>query len=146
MTSSLSSWHMSFDRDPQNLLLLSVTNNKTLINQNTFIRRNTSLRQAQPTTKAATDKYSARSHTSTRDYFGEVAVMLSAPGSADKYSTASVNHRAELSRHNWSQNLQCWPAAPRPSPNAPIQRLQKLLRWCDMLWRAECLIPSLFGI
>lgn len=48
------------------LLLLSVTNNKTSsnINHNTFIRRNTSRRGARPTTKAARDKYSTRSHTS----------------------------------------------------------------------------------
>lgn len=130
------------------LLLLPVTNNKTSsnVNHNTFIRRKTSLQGAQATTKAAWDKYSDRSYTSTRDYFGEVAVMLGALGSADKYSTESVSHSSELSRHCWSQNLQYCPPALRPSPNAPIRRHQRLLRWCNMLRRTSSIFPSLFQL
>lgn len=42
--------------------------------------------------------------------------MLTALGSADKYSTASANHGAELSRHYWSQSLQGLASIPEAEP------------------------------
>lgn len=42
--------------------------------------------------------------------------MLSVQGSADKYSTASVNHSMELRWHYWSQDLQSCPSALTETP------------------------------
>lgn len=147
-TSSLSYRHIQWIfTDPERsawplkaFLLLSVANNKTSsnVNHNTFIRRRTSLQGARCTTKASWDKYSTRSHTSIRDYFGVVGVMCSELGSADKYSTASVNHGAELSWHYCSQ--------PEARSTAPPWRLNRLLKWSFMPRRAAPVVHTLLWL